>query len=747
MALQAGLRRWRALAVALGVAAALPAPGLGNELARGRPVRWTRPPNYSRCTDPADSLQLTDGRLAPGDYIWLDRRSVGWEAETGDPIGLWVDLGRSCQLDSVVVCTAVCASAEVMPPSLLCAAGETTARLAWAGALEARRLAPGDSTRARRVRVQVALAGRGRCVLVTALLRGPFFFADEIEVHGRELPAATSAAPQATPGPLGRAFDIHELAVAAAAQRRTWALRRALPDPLADVARSLHLQVASEESLRLATRARRWRAAGEPALRVRRVSPWAPTTPWSDLQPAVEDTLELWPGGWGAAAVEIAGASATPVRVALALAAPRAGAPQGTLRLVLPVESHDGRWNGDALPLLSGAVALQPGEVRQAWIDVDASGASPGFHTLHLAVGSQVILVPVRVHRAPLGAPPVHAFTWTYPEKFALTRAASADAVRDNAAHGIDTGWIPAEVLPWPAPHTIDERGHLTGPLDFTACDRQLALYRTAFDGEVCFFWNFDVHRDDPSGGRFRHPYGGPAWQRAVREWLDEWLGHLDALGYDRARVVMQPVDETTAPAATRLFRMLHQLRPDLHIALTVTRLATPAELRQIAPELAVAILERRTLAARTEWAAALRRRGAQVWTYDVPQPSKAAPPLGSYRHLAWEAWARGLQGCGFWAYGDAGETSADAWDDFDGGRPDYAVVYGKTGSPLPLGESFVPSKRWQAFRIGMQETALFEAVRARDPGWPAAVLEAIATGGAMREPEQLRRHALEKLR
>jgi hypothetical protein len=138
--------------------------------------------------------------------------------------------------------------------------------------------------------------------------------------------------------------------------------------------------------------------------------------------------------------------------------------------------------------------------------------------------------------------------------------------------------------------------------------------------------------------------------------------------------------------------------------------------------------------------------RGTQVWTYEVPRPAKAIAALAGYRWLPIEAWARGLAGCAFWAYGDAGPVSGDAWDDFDGPLPDFTVVYGLPGAPRPLHEDFVPSKRWQAFRIGRQETALFAAVAAGDAAWRDVVLRALGAQDAAREMEALRRHALEIL-
>lgn len=58
-------------------------------------------------------------------------------------------------------------------------------------------------------------------------------------------------------------------------------------------------------------------------------------------------------------------------------------------------------------------------------------------------------------------------------------------------------------------------------------------------------------------------------------------------------------------------------------------------------------------------------------------------------------------KGVGFWAYSDTSGSSA--WDDFDGRRPDYAVVYENKNGP-------VSSRRWEAFREGIEDYQLFSA-------------------------------------
>src|SRR5262249_41692784 len=155
------------------------------------------------------------------------------------------------------------------------------------------------------VRVVVALHGASaRRLSVLLLLRGAFAFTDELEAWGtlerdestRSNALAGGAPAVDRPGPLGRVGRSADIAALAAAQRRLWAVRAALPSPhLADGS-----AVALEESLRLAARAASWRRNGRGDWDVRRVDPWTPRTPWSDARPACTQPIDLARGGWEA---------------------------------------------------------------------------------------------------------------------------------------------------------------------------------------------------------------------------------------------------------------------------------------------------------------------------------------------------------------------------------------------------------------------------------------------------------------
>ena len=97
-----------------------------------------------------------------------------------------------------------------------------------------------------------------------------------------------------------------------------------------------------------------------------------------------------------------------------------------------------------------------------------------------------------------------------------------------------------------------------------------------------------------------------------------------------------------------------------------------------------------------------------QWWFYDNPvAPAKDAPPF-FYRALGVRAWHLGADGFGFWSFSDTSGTSA--WDDFDGRRPDWAVVYeDKAG--------FMSSRRWEGFRQGIRDYR-FLCRRGEDRDW-----------------------------
>jgi hypothetical protein len=83
------------------------------------------------------------------------------------------------------------------------------------------------------------------------------------------------------------------------------------------------------------------------------------------------------------------------------------------------------------------------------------------------------------------------------------------------------------------------------------------------------------------------------------------------------------------------------------------------------------------------------------------PSPAKRANVVNDYRLLGLNAWALGASGLGVWSYSDTAKSSA--WDDFDGIRPDWSMVYEENGS-------VVSSIRWEAYKDAVEDLKLLRA-------------------------------------
>ena len=112
-------------------------------------------------------------------------------------------------------------------------------------------------------------------------------------------------------------------------------------------------------------------------------------------------------------------------------------------------------------------------------------------------------------------------------------------------------------------------------------------------------------------------------------------------------------------------------------------------------------------------WLTTVRTYGNPVWMYEALAPAKSFSPYQYYRLMPWKAFKLGLTGVGFWTY--ANHYKISSWDDTGIPKGHYNVVYKEYNSPVnTLGEKLIPSRRWEAFREGIEDYQyLFELKKA----------------------------------
>ncbi len=184
---------------------------------------------------------------------------------------------------------------------------------------------------------------------------------------------------------------------------------------------------------------------------------------------------------------------------------------------------------------------------------------------------------------------------------------------------------------------------------------------------------------------------------------LTGWVTYIDQFlrkeGYSRDQWMLYPVDEPVAKRLEQLFwtiDLIKKVSPDIRIYANPIAVhsnkITYGQLKKLSNKVDVIqpdfelVQEQMTL---------FQNLNKPWWFYDNPAyPAKKTEPY-FYRSLALKAWTLGATGTGFWSYSDTSNTSA--WDDFDGNRGDWAVVYeGK--------KNIISSRRWEAFAQGVND-------------------------------------------
>ncbi len=309
---------------------------------------------------------------------------------------------------------------------------------------------------------------------------------------------------------------------------------------------------------------------------------------------------------------------------------------------------------------------------------------------------------------------PLSTYNWAYVTVFPLLTSHQAEALADLRAHYTNTFVLTSREMP---AAKFDDRGELVGEIDFREHDRVLQMHSWA--REVSWFWGFE-DGPSPDGGRFGTVWMSQPWKKAFTTYLRAWIEHLKALGCGYDRFFFYPFDETVCPRFAELAALMKSIDPQVRLFADPTAGATREQLEAIAPYIDVWCphLEGFVLK-RAEDLEFLRAAGGKMWTYSCSGPGKALPAYDYYRLKAWRAWQHELSGIGFWAYGDAGWRGDNAWDDFDGPNCDYAAVYDIEHAPpeVPHSEALIPSKRWEAWREGIEDYAYLHLLRSRIVG------------------------------
>lgn len=181
------------------------------------------------------------------------------------------------------------------------------------------------------------------------------------------------------------------------------------------------------------------------------------------------------------------------------------------------------------------------------------------------------------------------------------------------------------------------------------------------------------------------------SWKRRYLQWHDLVMSILKNKGIKEEDIYLYPFDEIKERELKSFHEFtswIRKVRPSSKIFVTVVKQSI---LPKVQPDADVYQL----LVTKNQLDLVKEIKGKEYWIYDIMDDSKRLDPNSRYRLMAWLAFNSDATGIGFWNYGEMFGNSV--WDDFDGQKADYNVVYDKGGN-------LIPSRRWEAFKQGIED-------------------------------------------
>ena len=718
-------------------------------IALGRRYTLEPPPNHGVTTDPADTVQLTDGRHADGP-LWTQRDAVGWSY--ANYVVVTIDLGAEAPISGASFDTAAGAAGVQFPTAIMVLVSVDGRAWYLAGDLvaESNELhgAPGSGYVHRFWTDQ--WRAHGRWVAFVVDVSGLFCFVDEVEVYGGD--PAWLAGP--LPGqPLRDVTAVLRqrgvLRRIDADAQRLEGLVKGLPPPLRDQLQqrleTLRRDAAFERVVRdaaasratlpfsdnheaiLGVQASYWQARGALPF-----AAWVPPSNY-DLLPYITDDpvpqaarksadIILMRGETRSVAVNLVNAHPQVVTVKARIDG-LSGCPADSCLQVSRVvwtDSRDGTPRALALERLDGTngrfkLSVPPGLIEQLWLSVHPGPAMPpGDHGARVSLETDAadrVEVPLNVHVAAIDFPAqrsLHLGGWDYTDRqdlYGLTANNRDLLVKVLQQYLVDLPWGSPTML---APGRYDRDGNMVEPPNTAAFDSWVLRWRGAFRYQV--FVN--------AGNTFEGAQiQTPAFERKVSQWIRFWAQHARDRGLQGKQLALLLVDEPrTLEQDARIVAWASVIRkaaPDVVIWENPTW-EDPRKMNRSLFELCDVFCPLRTHWLRgglsfSESYESLRAKGIALGLYAANGPSAELDPYSYYRLHAWQAFAAGASETHFWSFADTGGSSS-SWNPYL--TPHVAF------SPLFMTpDSVTPTKQMEAIREGVQDyetLAMLRAVVAR---------------------------------
>lgn len=649
-------------------------------------------PRYVHTKSLNDSYKLTDGRFAHG-HFWTSRaNTVGWQ-QSG-LIRIDFDLHQQNILERVIISTARGVRSGVSFPARVDVYFSQNARDYQYGGniLEGQDLSDGPYL-VEKFSSDLS-AATARYVTFFIVPQGKFVFLDEIEILGRPGHEATSDYPI----PKGKLSDFQKDILTLGHEQKVWNfLKTRLNSGKSD---SLYVGESDKSQLFALNAVRINTAVPSAGGVIWSSNPWTTFTPvdapfGQEIFP--ELNFHVLDGGVSIRTLNVVSTldHVAMGKVFLTWNHPTVAGPEVEIYECLPVPTRSGKLVGDPLIPIGEKIVFTPGEGRQFFLVT--RGGLPGMYSGTLRVdfsSGQKMQVPlhVQVYTARLSKIDLPmANAWAY-LTWRQIKNIPQKALNDLQQHHLNIGIAHPRQIPFPG------QGKLQQVEEFK---RAISLQKDKKN--ILLFFNL---RDQNILNKFGNYQNRNAWNSRLKQCLTEVCSLSQKVGCDPERLLFYPVDEPQnsehVEKIVNFSTVLKEISPTLRMYTTVDRISrlSGGDFSMLAESCdVVQVKEEDLLSPGVDY---LRSMRTEIWVYSTAG-GKEASPMGLYRLMAWRAFRGRASGIGFWAYADIGPQGT-VWDDTDGARADYSVIYVEN-------QEILSSKRWEAWRAGCEDYALLQSV------------------------------------
>ncbi|MEC3880166.1 hypothetical protein [Parapedobacter sp. 10938] len=642
-------------------------------------------PNYKLTGNNPEAL--TDGFETQGNKFWQRETSLGWTKV--NEIIIDIDLKQDQNVESVSFNTARGSSAEVNYPKhvFLFLSNDKKQYTFCGDIVKNDSNVPGGYKVTKFTLEGIGLNGRYAKLFV--IPQGKYVFCDEVQFFGGERSNRRQSSAETIPSAEISSF-VNDLIVLDQTQStlNTYLERAGIKDRVMysnSTESSASTRKRDLESSYYDMRRTQLRSRFKETLLVNKLEIWK-----DDLFGEVPDkndanlvfNLNLLKGGTQYGGFQITNTSDKPSEVILSTQDANSAV---EIRLFsLPtIVSKNNQFLSDPLLELSNnrKIAIAPG--RSEIIGFSVKGLRDGVTSPKIiikGVQREEVTLNVRVVGDAVKTNELlNANVWAYLDYPLLKNRAPA-AIKDLENHHINTTVVRAKYIP-----NLNSK-------DFISLKKYISQFSQ--NNNILLFinwqnkknWTFDQMKFMSDG-----------WKSTFKDWYLTMLQSLEKEGYKSSQVFWYPYDEVNGDYINELIEFSKWAKseiPSLQLFATVMNKSGA----KIIPYVDIAQIKEILVAQNN-----LKPR-KQLWIYEVIEDASDKSPLKDYRQMVWKAFFYNSHGVGFWNYADNRKTENPITRHHSDLDRDYTVIY--TGS----GGEIVSSRRWEAFKLGIEDYQLLNA-------------------------------------